>query len=142
MWKQTLTAFVAVFLCLVLAGCAVMERAAESDTAVRAGTAEWINMDAQRADRVIEWADESLAALDQEAEITLASIQAEADKRIPWDRLSPGQRVLAEELLITVEARIADEIDAGVLSPDAVADIRHVLEVIRAQAERERRRAS
>ena len=140
MTKLIATALVAVFL-LALTACAVFERAAQSDTAVRAGTAEYINLDADRADRVIEWADESLAALDEDAEITLARIQSEADARIPWNRLSPGQRILAEELLITVEARITDEIEAGVLSEDAVADIRHVLEVIRAQAVRERNRA-
>ena len=140
MTKHLLTACVAVFL-LALTACAVFERAAQSDTAVRAGTAEYINLDADRADRVIAWADESLAALDEDAEITLARIQQEADARIPWSRLSPGQRILAEELLITVEARITDEIEAGVLSEDAVADIRHVLEVIRAQAVRERNRA-
>ena len=140
MTKHLLTAFVAVFL-LALTACAVFERAAQSDTAVRAGTAEYINLDADRADRVIAWTDESLDALDEDVEITLARIQSEADARIPWDRLSPGQRILAEELLITVEARIADEIEAGVLSEDAVADIRHVLEVIRAQAVRERNRA-
>ena len=140
MKKHLPAALVAAF-SVVLTACAVFERAAQSDTAVRAGTAEYINLDADRADRVIAWADESLDALDEDAEITLARIQSEADARIPWSRLSPGQRILAEELLITVEARIADEIEAGVLSEDAVAYIRHVLEVIRGQAVRERNRA-
>ena len=133
------------FMRIVLTACetvtGVVDRAAESDTAVRAGTAEYIDLDADRAQRVIDWTEDAAEALDAADEVKLARLQQEADARIPWDRLSPGQRILAEELLTTVEARIADEIDAGVLEANAVASIHDVLDVIRGQAERELVRA-
>jgi len=138
-------AAISIVMLMVLTACETFDRvwqtAAESDIAIRAGTAEYIGRDAERADRVVEWVDDAIESLDAEDEVLLTRIQAEASKRIPWDRLSPGQAILANELLYRVEAKIHHQIDAGVLSEDAVANIVHVLQTIRRQALTEKERA-
>jgi len=142
-YRSAVTAAFMVWLASALLGCTtggdVLGRASESDLALRAGTAEYIQRDAVVAERLIGWTTDVLAVLEGDPIITLDRLYDEAQTRIPWERLSPGQQVLAEDLLVVVERRIRAEVDAGVLAPGAVHDLRAVLRTIQRQAERERR---
>lgn len=121
---------------LALAACSTLSKVNEHDLALRIGVAEYIGSDAQVAQRVIAFAEEAQTKLDGRIMVPVISLQAEADRMIPWERLSPGQRILAQELFTHIEDRIVSgpQVDSA-----ALEDLRSILAKVQAAAETELR---
>lgn len=122
---------------ILLSGCSFLQQVSESEVAVRIGVAEYIDRDPQTAADVYAWSNEVLGQLDGTLEeIALSRLRSEAEDRIPWDELSPGQEILAFELLEYVQREIESRIDAGVVGPNEMGYIRDIVQTVRDQSAR------
>lgn len=110
----------------------------DHDVTIRIATAEYIGADAATAERVIQLANSAQARLASDASIRLDRLAVEADALIPWYQMSPGQRVLAEELFLSIEQRLSALVIEGELPPEGVASLQSILETIERTALREK----
>lgn len=139
--RKTIGGLVAAFLFLATAGCAqfqsVLKTVEQSDIGVRIATAEYIGGDIATAERVSALAAEALSRVDETVTIRFDRLAEQADAMIPWHRMSPGQRILAEELFLAAQRKLEEMVISGELSPDGVASLRSILRTIQKTAERE-----
>lgn len=127
----------------MLSGCAAQGALDHAGTnlVVRAGVAEFVDGKATTAQSVIDWTDDALEVLDGNPVILVEHLRDEAEKWIPWDRLSGGQRIIAVETLVYVERQLTAGIETGELPPDATVRLRDLIETARWQASFELRQA-
>lgn len=128
---------------IAMTACATVKSALdavdEHDIGVRIATAEYIGGDSATAGRVASLSAEAQQRLEGDVEIPMDRLAAEADQMIPWHRMSPGRRIVAEELFLAVQRRLESMAVDGELPPDAVLSLRSILQTIEATALREQR---
>ncbi len=136
---KLITALIIIF---GLTACSTVERVVqevnEHDLAIRLATAEFIDSEAEVAMEVVAFTEEALLKLEGAVTVELAALQAEADRMIPWASMSPGQRILAQELLAKVERRIVT-LDPSVVDSRGLDDLRGILAKIQGAAKSELR---
>lgn len=127
---------------IYLSGCTAVGTALseleEHSLGIRMATAEYIGADAGTAERVIQFARSAEAQLGGDVAIRLDRLAAEVDAFIPWHRMSPAQRILAEDLFVSIEQRLGVLAINGELPPEGVASLRSILETIERTALREK----
>ncbi len=126
---------------LALAGCGpisvlVKERNPTAQLTVQYATLKVIEQSSTiSATDVLQHVDRVRAVIDSNASITIGALSAQVRENIRWDRLAIADRLLLDALLTEAEARLAERIGSGALSPDDRVTISALLDWI-AQAAR------
>ena len=134
--KTCIYATAVAVLAIAISACSVLT---PSELRLRVAVAEYVDGDVERAERVIEWAQDSQAALEHREYVNWSDLRAAADKRIPWDELKPYQRVRAMDVLANVEAELAQRVEDGKLPAHAIVELTDILRSIERAAHDELR---
>ena len=143
MQSNIVAAFGAVFLCVLMAGCAALQYGANNPATARLVTdqitARFISEADDPKDRAAAVRDvvgTLRAEVDTNAQATLASIEQRVRDEIDWDELAIADRQILEFALLKARQSLSDLIGDGLLDPDERATIGTLLDWIDAAAER------
>lgn len=127
---------------LLIGGCAVVEKVENSPTTLRIAVAEYINYDVEKADRVIKFARDMQAVLAEDnAIVYVVDVTDFLDERIPWTKLGPAERILAEDFVAYIESRMDLALEAGTIDGKTLMDLVSIMQLVERTAEREKRLA-
>lgn len=140
------TVFMAVFLCLST-GCTMLQTAAEKvadvvnensflvNVGTRTAVEYYINLKDTLAGRIDRAKDVQarfqlcLAYIDENPTASINTILEVVDSVIEWDKLSPNERIIVQEIVHQIELELKTEIDKGSLEDDTRIAIRSLFEV-------------
>ena len=140
------TVFMAVFLCLST-GCTMLQTTAEKvadvvnensflvNVGTRTAVEYYINQKDTLASRIDRAKDVQarfqlcLAYIDENPSASINTILEVVDSVIEWDKLSPNERIIVQEIVHQVELELKTEVDKGGLEDDTRIAIRSLFEV-------------
>lgn len=115
--------FAVLLIALMFSGCALIDRINREDVTtkftVQYATLSMVERSSQITNEdVIEHINRVREVIDQDTEITVALIIAEAESYIPWESLNRADKLLVTTLLIAVSDELEDRVGAGTLDPE------------------------
>ena len=131
------SAAMAVLLMFSVSGCSLLEVVEDSPMAsyivVQQSTLRFIGDDVERAERVIEIAEqvEEYAA----GTVTVALLIDYTRAQVRWDKMSLADAALLDSLLMQLSISLEDKMGTGELSPEDLINVQTVVEWIKQNAQ-------
>lgn len=124
-----------VLLALAITACASMQAFYDSneiafDAGVKAGTLAVIDGDRDRADRVIDIANQIKSEAAEHETVTAQALDTIIRSKVPWDTMTAELQILADELVRFLVSGLTARVQRGELEPDYSVLTIHVADVV------------
>ncbi len=120
------------FAALTLTGCGLVDVIEENESSARLvttyATLKVIDGDNEKADRVVEIAQEVSRLAGDDPEVTVDLLVARIRSLIRWDRLDEADTLLVDALLLELSARLKDKLGDELIPKDARVTVQTVAE--------------